>query len=76
MVVNSSETHDEPDPQPETEHEDDPEHEAEPKVKPEPGRAQRTMAKAHCTDFRKCIRCSVWGFEYPPLHVVEDGEEI
>ncbi|KAK3503796.1 hypothetical protein B0T13DRAFT_522679 [Neurospora crassa] len=76
MVVNSSEPHDEPDPQPEAEHEDDPKQEAEPKVKPEPGRAQRTTAKAHCTDFRKCIRCGVWGFEYPPLHVNEDEEEV
>ncbi|KAK3492639.1 uncharacterized protein B0T23DRAFT_442290 [Neurospora hispaniola] len=76
MAVNSSEPHDEPKPQPEAEHENDPEQEAEPKVKPEPGRAQRTTARAHCTDFRKCIRCGVWGFEYPPLHVVEEEEEF
>ncbi|KAL0469701.1 hypothetical protein QR685DRAFT_554507 [Neurospora intermedia] len=76
MVVNSLEPHDEPEPQPEAEHEDDPKQEAEPKIKPEPGRAQKTTARAHCTDFRKCVRCGVWGFEYPPLHITKEEEEI
>lgn len=79
-VANGAERQDEPEDEPEDEHEiepeAEPEDEPEQEPEPEPARAQRIMARAHYADHRTCVRCSVWGWEYPPLHVIEEEEEI
>ncbi|KAJ4419847.1 hypothetical protein N0V85_000825 [Neurospora sp. IMI 360204] len=66
-VANGSEPQDDPEDEPEPEEDEEPE--------PEPARTQRTMAKARYADHHHCVRCSVWGWEYPPLHVIEEEEE-
>ncbi|KAK1782423.1 hypothetical protein QBC45DRAFT_473260, partial [Copromyces sp. CBS 386.78] len=80
-VAMASEPEDEPEiepqSQPVSQHEAAPEaeQEAEPEVEPEHEEAQRTMASHRYGDHRNCPRCTVWGWEYPPLHVIDEEEE-
>ncbi|CCC09693.1 hypothetical protein SMACR_03253 [Sordaria macrospora] len=58
----------------------EPQPEAQPKAEnwegPEHEEAQGTMAGHRYGDHRNCPICEVWGWECPPLHISEEGQEI